>query len=109
MSIASGKVVRARDVRLLPPDQAFDLEYFRNVVCTPSNPSAVEIEDVLHEITRAPIEKTDEPTGPPMARRVILQKSYFERFGYSANCPKCRAMLRGGRLPWTSGKLQEED
>lgn len=55
----------------------------------------MESEDVLHEIPRAPIEKTDEPTGPPMARRVILQKSYFERFGYSANCPKCRAMLRG--------------
>ena len=95
VSIASGKVVCARDVRPFPPDQSFDLEYFKNVVGTPGNPSVVESEDVLHENPRAPIAKTDEPTGPPMARRVILQKSYFERFGYSANCPKCRAMLRG--------------
>lgn len=35
VSIASGKVVRARDVRLFPLDQAFDLEYFKNVVGTP--------------------------------------------------------------------------
>lgn len=48
VSVASGRMVRALDVRLFPADQAFDLEYVRNVIGTPINPSAVESEDVLH-------------------------------------------------------------
>ena len=31
----------------------------------------------------------------PVSRQVMLHKSYFERFGYSANCSQCLALMRG--------------
>jgi hypothetical protein len=93
--VASGRVVRARDVRLYSADRAHDVEYAKNVVGTPSNPSAVESEEtVWHDVPRAPVGQDLDPTVLPAARRNILHKSYFERFGYSANCPKCRALMR---------------
>ena len=96
MSVASGRVVRARDVRFILADRAFDLKYARNVVGTPSNSSAVESEEtVWHDVPRAPIGKATEPVSHPTARRAILHKAYFERFEYSANFPKCRSLMRG--------------
>ena len=96
VSVASGRVVRARDVRLFSPDRAFDLEFARNVVGTPSNPSAVESEEtVWHDVPRAPVARPTDPVHVPTARQAMLHKSYFEKFGYSANCPKCRALMRG--------------
>ena len=75
VSVASGRVVRARDVRLFPVDRVFDLEYAKNVIGTPNNPSAVEGEEtVWHDVPRAPVEKPTEPTTLPAARRVILHK-----------------------------------
>ena len=95
VSVASGRVVRARDVRLFSPDRAFDLEFVKNVVGTPSNPSAVEDEDITwHDIPRAPVEQDIDPSVLPSARRVIFRRSYFEKFGFSSNCPKCRALMR---------------
>lgn len=115
VSVASGRDVRARDVRLFPKDRAFDREYFNNIVGTPSNPSAVESADVLHEVPRAPVQKEDEPTAAPTARRVTLHRSYFDKFGFSANCPKCRALLRGEEASGSAGhtpacrRMIEED
>ena len=95
VSVANGRVVRARDVRLYPADRAFDLEYVKNVVGTPSNPSAVESEEtVWHDVPRALVAQDLDPTVLPASRRIILHKSYFEKFGYSASCPKCRALMR---------------
>ena len=96
VSVASGRVVRARDVRLFPPDRAFDLEYFKNIVGTPSNPAAVESEEtVWHDIPKNPVAEPREPVSQPTVRQVMLHKSYFERFGYSVDCQKCRALMRG--------------
>ena len=82
VSVASGLVVRARDVRLFSPDRAFDLEFVKNVVGTPSNPSAMEDEDTTwHDIPRAPVEQDIDPSVLPSARRVILHRSYLEKFG----------------------------
>ena len=100
VSVASGRVVRARDVRLFSPDRAFDLEFVKNVVGTPSNPSAVEDEDTTwHDIPRAPVEQDVEPSVLPAARRVILHRSYFEKFGFSSSCTKCRALMRNDDSP----------
>ena len=96
VSAASGRVVRARDVRLFSADKAFDVNFAKNVVGTPSNPSAVENEEtVLHDIPRAPVARPEDPVSAPVTRQVILLKAYFERFGYSADCSKCRALMRG--------------
>ena len=95
VSVASGRVVRTRDIRLYPADRAYDLEYSKGVVGTPSNPSAVESEEtVWHDVPRAPGAQDLDLTVLPAARSIILHKSYFEKFGYSANCPKCRALMR---------------
>ena len=96
VATAGGRVVRARDVRLFPPDKAFDISFAQNVVGTPSNPSAVEGEDtVLHNIPRAPVARPEDPVSVPVSRQVMLNKAYFERFWYTANCGKCRARMRG--------------
>ena len=47
-----------------------------------------------HDIPRAPVEQDIDPSVLPSARRVILHRSYFEKFGFSSNCPKCRALMR---------------
>ena len=96
VSAASGRVVRARDVRLFPADKAFDVNFAKNVVGTPSNPSVVENEEtVLHDIPRAPVARPEDPASAPVTRQVILLKACFERFGHSADCSMCRAMMRG--------------
>ena len=83
VSAASGRVVRARDVCLFSADKAFDVNFAKNVVGTPSNPSAVENEEtVLHDIPRAPVARPEDPVSAPVTRQVILFKAYFERFGY---------------------------
>ena len=82
-------------MRLYPADRAFDLQYAKNVVGTPGNPSAVESEEtVWHDVPRAPVAQDLDPTVLPAGRRIILHKSYFEKFGYSANSPKCRALMK---------------
>ena len=45
VSLANGRVVRARDVRLLPDDEAFDVGLFLGVRGTPNNPGAAEEDD----------------------------------------------------------------
>ena len=94
--LPSGRVVRARDVRAVPEDESYDKGLFLGVRGTPSNPSAVEGDaGVLREVPRPPVERTAEPVSVPIPRQVILHRSYFQKFGFTEGCQKCRAILRG--------------
>ena len=90
-------MVRARDVRAVPEDETFDKAMFLGVRGTPSNPSAATGDDgLLRTVPRAPpVERSSEQVAAPIPRRVILHRSYFEKFGYTEGCQKCRAILRG--------------
>ena len=57
VSLANGKVVRARDVRPLPDDQAFDKALPMGIRGTPNNPAAAEDldDERIHPIPRAPV------------------------------------------------------
>ena len=84
VSMGNGKIVRARDVRPMPEDQAFDREMLLGVRGTPSNPSAAEDveEGDLPEVPRAPIPRPEQPVAPPVPRRVIIHRSYLDRFWF---------------------------
>ena len=95
ISLPNGKVVRARDARPEPDERAFDLNMFDAIRGTPSDPSAVGGGDgAYHELPRAPLPRPVEPVAPAVARRVLIQKKFLEKFGYSEGCAKCRAMRR---------------
>ena len=47
VSLSNGKVVRARDVRPMPDDEAFDKVVFEGVRGTPNNPGAFEEGDIF--------------------------------------------------------------
>ena len=98
VSLASGKVVRARDARPEPDDRAFDLVLFKSVKGTPSNPAAADDgEDVLRDVQRAPVQRPQEPVAASIPRGVIIHRSYLEKFGYTNTCAKCRAILQKDR------------
>ena len=44
-----------------------------------------------------------EPVSTPTTRRVIIHRSYLERFGYTGGCKKCEAILRGDESRTTEG------
>ena len=97
VSMGNGKIVRARDVRPMPEDQAFDRGMLLGIRGAPCNPSAAgHIEDgQLPEIPRAPIPRPEQPVAPPVARRVMIHKSYLERFGFTYGRKRCEAMRIG--------------
>ena len=49
----------------------------------------------LRDIPRVPVERQQEPASAPVARRIILHRSYFDRFNFTEGCLKCRAIQRG--------------
>ena len=79
----------------MPDDEAFDKAVFEGVRGTPNNPGAVEEGDIFRDVPRAPVERLQEPVSAPVARRVIIHRSYLERFGFTEGCRKCRDILRG--------------
>ena len=97
ISVDSGKIVRVRDARPEVDAKLFDPLRLLGVRGTPSNPSAMEEEGTVHrEVPRAPVPRPDEPPHPPKTRRVILHRSYFEKFGYTIpGCHKCRQLISG--------------
>ena len=95
VGLSGGKVVRGRDVRPFPDDEMYDAGFVEALIGTPQNPSGAEVDDTLREVPRVPMPRPEGPVSRPPVRQVILHKSYFERFGYSEGCPKCRSMLRG--------------
>ena len=105
VSMGNGKMVRARDVRPMPDDQAFDRALLLGLRGTPSNPSADdEHEDGdLREVPRAPVERPPEPVANPMARRVVIHRSYLQRFGYTPGCKKCEDIVTGDENKSTTG------
>ena len=108
VSLASGKVVRARDARPEPDDRAFYLVLFNSVKGTPSNPVAADDgEDVLRDVQRAPVQRPQEPDAASIPRGVIIHRSYLEKFGYTNTCAKCRAILRKDRSQPTLAHSQK--
>ena len=90
-------MVRARDVKVLPDDEAFDRALLLGVRGTPNNPCAVEDGDDLphQEVPRVPRERPAEPVQNPPVRRMIIHKSYLDRFGYTRGCRRCEAIMKG--------------
>ena len=88
VSMGNGKIVRARDVRPMPDDQAFDRDVLLGVRGTPCNPSAAEdVEDGdLPDIPRAPIPRPEQPVAPPVPLAFYLHRSDLERFGLTDGC-----------------------
>ena len=105
VSMGNGKIVRARDVRPMPDSESFDAALLLGVKGTPSNPSAAEDnpDGDLREVPRVPVERPPEAVANPVARRAVLQRSYFERFGYTAGCRKCEDILGGDENRSTAG------
>ena len=101
VSLPEGRAVRARDVRPLPDERAFDLAVFDPIKGTPSNPSGAVQEDpgAFRDVSRAPVARPEDPVTPPIARRTLIHRKYLERFGYTTDCKKCREILRGDETP----------
>ena len=95
ISVDSGKIVRVRDARPEVDSKVYVPLGLLGVRGTPSNPSALEEDGTVHrEVPRAPVPRPDEPPFPPKARRVILPRLYFEKFGYTIpGCHKCRQLI----------------
>ena len=90
VSLANGRVVRARDVRPMPDDQAFDHGLLAGIGGTPNNPSAAEgLEEEAREVPRIPVQRPEAPVVAPGVRRVMIHKSYLDRFGYTDSYAKC--------------------
>ena len=91
-----GTVARAREVRPMTDDQAFDPQLVRSIVGVPSDPSGSG-EPVLvpRDVPRMPVPREVAPVREAVARRVIIKHVYLERFGFTHGCPKCRALQRG--------------
>ena len=88
VSLANGKVVRARDVKPFPDNELYDQEFIKSVAGTPQNPSAVaNASDVIHQVPRAPMARPEGPTSNPITRQAILHRWYFDKIGYSEGCP----------------------
>ena len=67
VSLASGKIVRARDARPFPDDEPYDQGMIQKILGTPQNPSAEPDDDVIHESSRAPTARPEDPVSTPMA------------------------------------------
>ena len=90
-------MVRARDVKMMPDDHAYDQAMLLNIRGTPNNPVAAAQEDDggTREIPRIPRERPEEPISHPVPLRVIIRRSYLDRFGYTRGSKVCEAILRG--------------
>ena len=97
--------MRVRDARPEVDSKVYDHTRLLGVRGTPSNPSAVEDDGVIHRgVPRALVPRPDEPPPSYKARRVILHRSYLEKLGYTIpGCQKCRQIMSGDKSSNSAG------
>ena len=108
VALPGGTVARAREVRPMPDDQAFDSEIVKAIVGLPSDPSGSgEPVRAPRDVPRVPVPREAAPVREATVRRVIIKRAYLERFGYTDGCRKCRDIQRGEESLGTVGHSEE--
>ena len=108
VALPGGTVARAREVRPMPDDQAFDSEIVKGIVGLPSDPSGSgEPVRAPRDVPRVPVPREAAPVREATVRRVIIKRAYLERFGYTDGCRKCRDIQRGEESLGTVGHSEE--
>eukprot|EP00971_Amphidinium_carterae_P337087 6473751-Amphidinium_carterae.1 len=110
VSTRCGVVVRARGVRSVSQEQLFDSVLLDEVKGTPWNADGKGDEDV--EVIRlSPLQVPEgvvmyeDPVHAPRAPRI--RREHLTKFGYTATCQKCKAIMRDDRTQPTLGHSNE--
>ena len=107
-----GKVVKARSVKLLPDSQSWNAGVLENLTSTPWKEQAVKEETEVIRKTGF-VEKTEPKAEGPtvydgIPRDFYVTAEHVVKFGYTAKCPRCRTLMRGGKSTQSHSKVCRE-